>query len=33
MRRHLLGALILLTVPSVATAHVSVLPRESKAGA
>ena len=33
MKRHLLAAVILLTVPSLALAHVSVRPRESKAGA
>ncbi len=33
MKRHLLVGLILLTVPSLALAHVSVRPRESKAGA
>ena len=33
MKRHLLAGLILLTVPSLAIAHVSVRPRESKAGA
>jgi uncharacterized protein YcnI len=33
MKKHLLAALIFLTVPSFAMAHVSVRPRESKAGA
>jgi uncharacterized protein YcnI len=33
MTRHLLAVVILMTVPSLAVAHVTVRPRESKAGA